>query len=264
MLSEIHDHRGRRGELLGSAGCSRRPSAPRPAPSLPTIAAPWGRIGLTGFGGPPTHIALLRRLVVDERPLDRAAGLRGCRRRLQPASGARIHAAVHLLRPAPCRRRSPYVPLDDLRSVPECGRVGPGSGCRRSACAAVPRRAGPAAIGAILGSAIPLARALPEGWQFGLLAAAAMALLGGPARDRADAGRRRRRRRDRRARRRPAGALSRPGPSNLQLKDPSCSCYRAVKQCRPSSSSTPAAVRAPSRRGNRRDPAEAGLSVAGL
>ena len=36
-------------------------------PSLATIAAQWGRIGLTGFGGPPTHIALLRHLVVDQR-----------------------------------------------------------------------------------------------------------------------------------------------------------------------------------------------------
>jgi chromate transporter len=37
--------------------------------------------------------------------------------------------------------------------------------------------AGPAAIGAILGSAIPLARALEKPWQFGVLAAAAVALL---------------------------------------------------------------------------------------
>ena len=37
--------------------------------------------------------------------------------------------------------------------------------------------AGPAAIGAILGSAIPLARALSEPWQFAVLAAAAGALL---------------------------------------------------------------------------------------
>ena len=37
--------------------------------------------------------------------------------------------------------------------------------------------AGPAAIGAILGSAIPLARALEEWWQFVLLAVAAAALL---------------------------------------------------------------------------------------
>ena len=37
--------------------------------------------------------------------------------------------------------------------------------------------AGPAAIGAILGSAIPLARALQQDWQFGVLAAAAVLLL---------------------------------------------------------------------------------------
>jgi chromate transporter len=34
---------------------------------LQTIALQWTRIGVTGFGGPPTHIALLRRLVVDQR-----------------------------------------------------------------------------------------------------------------------------------------------------------------------------------------------------
>ena len=37
--------------------------------------------------------------------------------------------------------------------------------------------AGPAAIGAILGSAIPLARALHQDWQYGVLAAAAISLL---------------------------------------------------------------------------------------
>src|SRR5262249_19748771 len=37
--------------------------------------------------------------------------------------------------------------------------------------------AGPAAIGAILGSAVTLAGALQEGWQFAVLAAAAVALL---------------------------------------------------------------------------------------
>jgi len=36
-------------------------------PSLVTIAREWGRIGLTGFGGPPAHIALLRRLCVEDR-----------------------------------------------------------------------------------------------------------------------------------------------------------------------------------------------------
>ncbi len=32
---------------------------------LRTVVLDWTRIGVTGFGGPPTHIALLRRLVVD-------------------------------------------------------------------------------------------------------------------------------------------------------------------------------------------------------
>lgn len=42
---------------------------PLPAPRvrLRTIAREWGRMGLIGFGGPPAHIALLRKLCVDER-----------------------------------------------------------------------------------------------------------------------------------------------------------------------------------------------------
>jgi chromate transporter len=35
--------------------------------ALATIARQWLRLGCIGFGGPPTHIALLRRLCVDER-----------------------------------------------------------------------------------------------------------------------------------------------------------------------------------------------------
>jgi chromate transporter len=34
---------------------------------LGTVLREWGRIGVTGFGGPPAHIALLRRLCVDKR-----------------------------------------------------------------------------------------------------------------------------------------------------------------------------------------------------
>jgi chromate transporter len=34
---------------------------------LPTIAWKWGWIGCVGFGGPPTHVALLRRLCVQQR-----------------------------------------------------------------------------------------------------------------------------------------------------------------------------------------------------
>ena len=37
----------------------------RPDVALGTIAKEWGRIGCTGFGGPPTHIAMLRRLTVE-------------------------------------------------------------------------------------------------------------------------------------------------------------------------------------------------------
>jgi chromate transporter len=39
---------------------------PAPVP-LRVIAAQWGRLGCIGFGGPPAHIALLRKLVVEDR-----------------------------------------------------------------------------------------------------------------------------------------------------------------------------------------------------
>jgi chromate transporter len=41
------------------------PATNPPRLGLPVIAREWGRIGLTGFGGPPAHIALLRRLCVQ-------------------------------------------------------------------------------------------------------------------------------------------------------------------------------------------------------
>jgi chromate transporter len=36
-----------------------------PGAPLATVAREWTRIGLTGFGGPPAHVVLLRRLVVE-------------------------------------------------------------------------------------------------------------------------------------------------------------------------------------------------------
>jgi len=36
-------------------------------PSLATVVREWGRIGCVGFGGPPAHIALFRRLCVEKR-----------------------------------------------------------------------------------------------------------------------------------------------------------------------------------------------------
>jgi chromate transporter len=80
--------------------------------------------------------------------MDRTAGVRGRDRRLQPAARARF---------------------DRLRS-------------NRSAAAFL-GGAGPAAIGAILGASIPLARALSVPWQYAVLAAAAgllFALRRGP------------------------------------------------------------------------------------
>jgi chromate transporter len=38
-----------------------------PVASLGTVAREWTRIGVTGFGGPPAHIALLRQLVVERK-----------------------------------------------------------------------------------------------------------------------------------------------------------------------------------------------------
>ncbi len=41
--------------------------AGEPRVALSTIAKEWSRIGVTGFGGPPAHITLLRRLCVERR-----------------------------------------------------------------------------------------------------------------------------------------------------------------------------------------------------
>jgi chromate transporter len=40
------------------------PAQPEGDRSLATVAREWTRIGITGFGGPPAHVALLRQLVV--------------------------------------------------------------------------------------------------------------------------------------------------------------------------------------------------------
>jgi chromate transporter len=49
---------------MGTAGQAGAPTA---TPTLATIARDWGWIGCIGFGGPPAHIALLRRLCVERR-----------------------------------------------------------------------------------------------------------------------------------------------------------------------------------------------------
>src|SRR5271156_7202353 len=47
------------------AEAGQRPVAARTP--LRTVAREWGRIGCIGFGGPPTHIKLLRELCVERR-----------------------------------------------------------------------------------------------------------------------------------------------------------------------------------------------------
>ena len=39
----------------------------RPALPLLTVLREWGRLGCVGFGGPPTHVRLLRDLCVERR-----------------------------------------------------------------------------------------------------------------------------------------------------------------------------------------------------
>jgi chromate transporter len=51
---------------FGGSGASVAATATPQVP-LRTVALEWTRIGITGFGGPPAHIALLRRLVVQRR-----------------------------------------------------------------------------------------------------------------------------------------------------------------------------------------------------
>ena len=66
------------------------PPAGVPRVPLRTIAREWGRIGCIGFGGPPAHIALLRRLCVEDRqwlpPEDFEDGLAACNLLPGPAS----------------------------------------------------------------------------------------------------------------------------------------------------------------------------------
>jgi chromate transporter len=56
-----------RAETGGTAVPSGSGEQPPSRPTLRVIAREWGRIGVIGFGGPPAHIALLRRRCVDER-----------------------------------------------------------------------------------------------------------------------------------------------------------------------------------------------------
>jgi chromate transporter len=60
----VTDHTGQRDDVARPPGAA---VPGRPQADLATVLREWGRIGCTGFGGPPTHIALLRTLCVDRR-----------------------------------------------------------------------------------------------------------------------------------------------------------------------------------------------------
>src|SRR5689334_24634226 len=54
--------------LDGMRGCDVMTDADEAASAgLREVVVQWGRIGVTGFGGPPAHIALLRDLCVDRK-----------------------------------------------------------------------------------------------------------------------------------------------------------------------------------------------------
>jgi len=53
--------------MRGNQRASGDPAATRPPVGLATVVREWGRIGCIGFGGPPAHIALLRKLCVQDR-----------------------------------------------------------------------------------------------------------------------------------------------------------------------------------------------------
>ena len=67
-------------------------------PGLATVLREWGRIGCIGFGGPPTHIALLRDPGRRPARMAQQRGVRGRARRLQPPPRPRLDPACDLLR----------------------------------------------------------------------------------------------------------------------------------------------------------------------
>ena len=96
---------GRSDRACHHARCrTSRPRTPVPTSRSRTIAREWGRIGCTGFGGPPTHIAMLRRLAVERERLARRDRVRGRHRGHQSAPGSGLDPAGHLLRLAAAGR----------------------------------------------------------------------------------------------------------------------------------------------------------------
>jgi chromate transporter len=75
---------------VNAAARDESTAATPPAPSLGTVFLQWARIGCIGFGGPPTHIKLLRELCVERRgwvdPQDFEDAIAACNLLPGPAS----------------------------------------------------------------------------------------------------------------------------------------------------------------------------------
>ena len=174
-----------------SSSTAQRPREPapprsRPRPPLAALAIGGGVLLLACLGRLQGRRAVLRRRLRDH---PAHAGRRGRplpldderrvpqRRRARPdhardrwctpwrSSATPRPASAVACWPRPSRSRP--------RSRSSCSAAGTSTAARRPRARAFLDGAGPAAIGAILGSAIPLARALDEPWQYAVLAAAA-------------------------------------------------------------------------------------------
>lgn len=67
-IGEIHEIDNNVADVASGASISLACMVKTPQTvSLKTVLVEWGRIGVVGFGGPPTHIALLRQRCVEER-----------------------------------------------------------------------------------------------------------------------------------------------------------------------------------------------------
>ena len=91
----------------------------RPDVALGTIAKEWARIGCTGFGGPPTHIAMLRRLAVERRGMVRRDRVRGRHRSDEPSPRPGVDPTRHLLRVAVARRCRARSSVGPASSAPD-------------------------------------------------------------------------------------------------------------------------------------------------
>jgi hypothetical protein len=149
--------------------------------SLATIAREWARIGCIGFGGPPTHIELLRELCVqrqgwlDAREFEDAIAV--CNLLSGPASTELAIFCAWRLR----RRRGALIGGRARPDHPGSGRPdGRGRRLRRRRASRRPDGI-PDHVHPVLRvhpvRAIPLARSLSHPWQYAITAVALILLL---------------------------------------------------------------------------------------